>query len=177
MTACEFDRRLKAWCDGELPASEAAAVEAHVERCSVCAHSVTELRAISGALQSDLAVLSPQALDVGRVLEQAGKVRADDARTLRLVRRVAAVAAVVLASTLLVQGLTREPRPFLVDESGSSIDRQVDADEDAIVGRDSSTLDESGARVDPEYAWHAATPVDVESQLAELEAVVFPRGE
>ena len=44
---CEMNLRLVVWIDGELPASEAAAVEQHVQVCGECRGRVAEYQEVS----------------------------------------------------------------------------------------------------------------------------------
>jgi anti-sigma factor RsiW len=50
MTCAGVRRRLSEWLDGDLEATRARAVSAHVESCSACARHAEELRAVSGLL-------------------------------------------------------------------------------------------------------------------------------
>jgi hypothetical protein len=57
---CEFDEKLIAWLDGELPALEAAEVGRHLESCVECRSSVEGYKRVSRELQTfcDAAVAS-----------------------------------------------------------------------------------------------------------------------
>ncbi len=48
MTDCQYERKLHAYYDGELPARETREVEEHVRQCAACAAELEELRRLSG---------------------------------------------------------------------------------------------------------------------------------
>jgi anti-sigma factor RsiW len=52
MKACAFNDKIEAYHDGELDASDRAAVEAHLAECGECSARLTELRAMSDLLTS-----------------------------------------------------------------------------------------------------------------------------
>ena len=52
MSDCPFSQQLGAYHDGELDAQGRAAVERHLQQCSVCAAELAQLRALSGLFAS-----------------------------------------------------------------------------------------------------------------------------
>src|SRR5215471_2149967 len=44
---CDREAKLVAWLDGELPADEAATIEAHVRECQTCRNRITAYRKVS----------------------------------------------------------------------------------------------------------------------------------
>jgi anti-sigma factor RsiW len=90
--------RLEAWLDGELGASEAAAVEAHVKACGSCGALATRLRGLRSAIGKELPPLA--APDVLRArVRDALRDAAPRAGQARLVpwRGIGLVAAAVVA--------------------------------------------------------------------------------
>ncbi len=90
--------RLEAWLDGELGASEAAAVEAHVKACGACGALAARQRALRSAIRKELPPLA--APDVLRArIRDAVREAAPRAGPVRLVpwRGIGLVAAAVVA--------------------------------------------------------------------------------
>lgn len=86
--------------DGELPAAERAALEAHIRDCAPCGALLAELRGLSAALlTAGLQVPSAQAL---RRIEQTWKI-ARDRGVIRLAGWLTAAAAAVLLVVLIGQ--------------------------------------------------------------------------
>ena len=50
MSTCQFTDRLTAYLHGEVPAEEAAAIEAHLAECPACSESLSELKSTADAL-------------------------------------------------------------------------------------------------------------------------------
>jgi anti-sigma factor RsiW len=50
MSDCQFQSRVEAYHDGELPAEGRRAVEEHLARCPICAEELAWLRSVSGRL-------------------------------------------------------------------------------------------------------------------------------
>ena len=99
MVNCGNRIRLDAYHDGELSPAERAGVEAHLRDCPSCAAELAAIRGISAAF-ADAAPRGPSHV---QLLQLARSVRAEasDARMLlRLFRRTAVAAAVLLACTL-----------------------------------------------------------------------------
>jgi anti-sigma factor RsiW len=93
MTSCnEFDDKLNAYVDDELPAGERQRVEAHLAICVACAREVARLRKLSAALAGYRPVLSGEALS--RIHEAIAETW--DLGVIRLARRISAVAASVV---------------------------------------------------------------------------------
>jgi len=99
---CDYEGRLVAWLDGELPADEASNVEWHVARCEECRRAVSAYEEISASF-----------LDC----YEASMITAPRRSRLVWVRfvGVAAAAAILLTAILLrpagVQRLTLNPPP------------------------------------------------------------------
>ncbi len=90
----------RAWIDGELDAERACAVARHVERCGACSALVAEERSMERALRAVRP--SPMRIDAAALANAASRRREEEIRLVRMLRRVAAVAAVlVFASTLI----------------------------------------------------------------------------
>ena len=99
MADCENRVRLDAYHDGELSPAERSDVEAHLRDCSSCAAELAAIRRMSGAF----ADTTPREPSHEQLLQLARSVRAEpsDARMLlRLFRRTALAAAVLLACAL-----------------------------------------------------------------------------
>jgi len=99
MVDCENRVRLDAYHDGELSPAERSDVEAHLRGCPSCATAVAAIRRMSGTF----ADTAPREPSHEQVLQLARSVRAEssDARMLvRLFRRTAVAAAVLLACAL-----------------------------------------------------------------------------
>jgi anti-sigma factor RsiW len=99
MVDCENRVRLDAYHDGELSPAERSDVEAHLRDCPSCAAELAAIRRTSGAF----ADTTPREPSHEQLLQLARSVRVEssDARMLlRLFRRTAVAAAVLLACTL-----------------------------------------------------------------------------
>src|SRR4051794_12726261 len=99
MIDCENQVRLDAYYDGELSPAERSDVEAHLRQCSSCAAELAAIRRTSGAF----ADTPPREPSHEQLLQLAASVRAessDNRMLLRLFRRTAVAAAVLLAFTL-----------------------------------------------------------------------------
>jgi anti-sigma factor RsiW len=99
MVDCEIRVRLDAYHDGELSLAERSDVEAHLRDCPACAAELAAIRRMSGAF----ADTTPREPSHEQLLQLARSVRTEpsDARMLlRLFRRTAVAAAVLLACAL-----------------------------------------------------------------------------
>ena len=99
MVDCGNQARLDAYHDGELSPAERADVEAHLRECPVCSAELLAIREVSGAF----AATAPREPSHEQLLQLARSVRAEpaDARMLlRLFRRTAIAAAVLLACAM-----------------------------------------------------------------------------
>src|SRR5437867_1359185 len=90
--------RIKAWLDGELSAAQAAEMERHALECADCRLIAENYRQISARLKSfsalDVRVPAP-----GVIRARARKIQLKEARVIRILRRVAAIAALFLITT------------------------------------------------------------------------------
>ena len=59
MNECKLEGELKAWVDGQLPADELAAVEAHLASCPTCHQTAAQLQANQAWVHERLSVLPP----------------------------------------------------------------------------------------------------------------------
>lgn len=99
MANCEHLVRLNAYHDGELSPPERAAVEVHLRDCPSCAAELAEMPMFSGAF----AASAPPEPSHEQLLQLAQGVRAgrsDALMLLRLFRRTAVAAAVLLACAI-----------------------------------------------------------------------------
>lgn len=136
--------QLGAWIDGELPEAQAAAIEAHLRACDACRSEADVLRRLAAVLTPpDRALHLPEpvraalwqrieaTLDARQsAAPPAGPARAQRARTWRVLRPMAAAAAVLIAIGLGTYSFvaTNGPaiaaeidlRPFL-EQSGRDI--------------------------------------------------------
>src|SRR5436305_6969820 len=99
MVDCESKVRLDAYHEGEICPAERLDVEAHLRDCPSCAAELAAIRRMSGAF----AGTTPREPSHEQLLQLAASVRAEssDARMLlRLFRRTALAAAVLLACAL-----------------------------------------------------------------------------
>lgn len=93
MADCELARRLSAYHDGELPADEARALEAHLLDCADCRRELEQLRHVSDLFAAvELPTISAEVLD--RVRERASAAR--DRGIIRFMKTCTAIAASVL---------------------------------------------------------------------------------
>jgi anti-sigma factor RsiW len=97
MNCPEARERFSAWIDGELPTAQAAAVQAHVDRCAECAVRCRRLRAVEEALDR-VAEIDPSADFADRVLAAARARRASD----KLVRLPFGLQVLTRAAALLM---------------------------------------------------------------------------
>ena len=96
--SCDFNTKVMAWYDGELPAGERAAVESHLSTCAECTELVSALRATSQAIvNAPRATMSADAL---KRLEQSWWANRDRG-VLRLAEWLTAAAAAVLVGALM----------------------------------------------------------------------------
>src|SRR5437016_10608822 len=99
MVDCENKVRLDAYHDGELPPAEQSDVEAHLRDCPSCAAELAAIRRMSGTF----ADTTPREPSHEQLLQLAASVRTEPSDTrmlLRLFRRTAVAAAVLLACAL-----------------------------------------------------------------------------
>lgn len=99
MVDCQERVRLDAYHDGELTPAERSDVESHLRGCSSCVAELAATRRTSGAF----AAVAPREPSREQLVQLARSVRSElsDARVLlRLFRRTAVAAAVLLACTL-----------------------------------------------------------------------------
>lgn len=98
MNTCSWTSRLGAYHDGELPAPEAAALEAHLGDCALCQRELRDYRRLSLMLgRIDIPELSVSSVArIKRQIQREGNVF-----ILRFARRMTGVAAaLLLAGTL-----------------------------------------------------------------------------
>lgn len=102
--------RLEAWLDGELGASEAAAVEGHVKGCGSCDEQAGRLRALRAAIRAELPRLPAPDVLRARIRDSLRDAAPRSGRSLRMPWRVAglAAAAVVLVAVGWTAALRRQ---------------------------------------------------------------------
>ena len=135
-SSCPTYHDLKAWLDRELSAPRAADVERHVEMCDGCRRQAEDFRALSTRIGCALEP-APPSIDVARVREVAVLARRDADGAVRWLRRVAAVAAVLLLSSSLFNVLLPPDRP---------------ASPYSALPPDEESADATRATIDPEYS-------------------------
>jgi len=133
MRDCIDEGNLQAWFDGELAANEAANITLHVNRCPTCAAAAQTLKAensiLSAGLSAEFAQPVPtehlrQRLDAAVAEMRLAKaatikrswtdVLRDLFPSVRALSYAAAAAAILLAGSLLVVYLRRNPSPTVV---------------------------------------------------------------
>ncbi len=93
MAACEHNRRLNAYHDGELPREECIFLEEHLRQCPSCARELEQLRRLSGLFTAaEMPEMPSHAL--GRVHGGVRSVR--EVSMLRLAQRLMTAAATLL---------------------------------------------------------------------------------
>ncbi len=115
MSECEHTERIGAVHDGELAASERAAMERHVAGCPACADELTRVRRLAAMLRGPGEEVS------GRAMKRFHATAGDAASgpMWRLVRAVTATAAAILigcAAALWMLGQPRGGEPMPVWE-------------------------------------------------------------
>jgi anti-sigma factor RsiW len=99
MVDCENQVRLDAYHDGELSPADRSAVEAHLRDCPSCAAGLAAIRRMSGAF-ADTTPREPSHEQLLRLAQSVRAERSDTRMLLRLFRRTAVAAAVLLACAL-----------------------------------------------------------------------------
>ncbi len=93
MTACEHNRKISAYHDGELPGEECRDLEEHIRECSTCAQELEQLRSLSRLLAAaEMPGMSSDVLE--RLHSSVSSVR--EVFVLRTAERVMTVAAALL---------------------------------------------------------------------------------
>jgi len=111
---CDQSQLLSAYLDGELPAAEAARVQAHLAACPACSAEADELRALGRlmgvARRSDLGLPSEDAM--GRLHEHVAQlIESTDYGLLRIARLFTGLAATVLIAGLWLLHMAANPAP------------------------------------------------------------------
>jgi anti-sigma factor RsiW len=105
MDSCDYESRLTAYYDGELPPDERAEVEEHLHRCAACSEELARLRELSRILGTAPVPAAPQGL--------ADRLRRGlrPTRELEIIRicRVASMAAAALLAVCVVSLWSSEP--------------------------------------------------------------------
>ena len=100
--ACEhYERRIKAWLDGELDAASAADVESHVAACAGCRARAADFRRLAECIRALASEPAPPPR-LGAILAATERSAREERETVRFLRRVALAAAGVLLSSLVV---------------------------------------------------------------------------
>jgi anti-sigma factor RsiW len=99
MSACNNERLIKPWLDGELEPSAATRIETHVGSCAVCRETAGDYRRISERL-SVLAHEPCPEPDTAAILARAERDAGDEGRLVHTMKRVALLAASVLIVAL-----------------------------------------------------------------------------
>ena len=95
---CPSGRALRSWMDGELDTRRAGEIAAHLSACGPCAARVRDDRAILAAVRAAAPALRrrPSVLLGEEVLLRAEHAHCEEALLVTNLRRVAAVAAMVM---------------------------------------------------------------------------------
>ncbi|MEO8578506.1 MAG: zf-HC2 domain-containing protein, partial [Gemmatimonadales bacterium] len=110
------------WLDGELPAEEAAAIEAHIAECADCAAAVAEARGLIAASSRIVSALDIVPGDV--IPASAPRKRAWYANTQL---RAAAAVLVVAGASLVVMRRERAPEMARVMDQAASVSADAGA--------------------------------------------------
>lgn len=126
MSTCEFQLRVAALHDGELPPPAARLVRAHLAHCPSCAAELSALRGLSARITGEIAARAdsdaPALAGMHRAVDRAAAAMTDaDLKTLPLLRTAGLLGALA-ASVLIIAGvwlLDAPPAPQLADEAGA----------------------------------------------------------
>jgi len=124
MSECEYAQRLSAYHDGEVPAGERAAIEAHLRQCPACAAEFRRLGALGRLLAAARPEMPP---DVLSRLHRATRtmVAADLGRMAKTLMAVAAAILLVCGATLWRSGATGAPAARIPLWETAAVTRQA----------------------------------------------------
>ena len=119
MSACNNERLIKPWLDGELEPPAASRVKAHLETCAPCRETAADYRAISERLSALAQEPCPEP-DTAVILARAERDAGDEGRLVHTMKRVALLAASVLIVALGVLSMPSHS-PASAEVSGDEL--------------------------------------------------------
>jgi len=165
MLECEWTSLVHAYYDGELPAPQRAAVEAHLHQCVACAEELRSLERLSVRIRSASLPMPPRDLVRG-IVARVG--RAQEAGAIRLAWWLTAAAAmvVVVCQIYLVTGTRSQgvgTKDLVIADSGSGTAwdlTRVMLAADAAQGADLSDEHQVAQWVIDELSSHTPEPTE-----------------